>query len=397
MKREERLINPFKPGNGIEPPYLAGRDEELRWFEKSLDTALVLPRNLVISGLRGTGKTVLLKEFGRLCKKKKWLFVQREFDERYCNEQEFTSALLIDIVSKARGMPIKGKKLTKQKIGFIVTEEIPENEDLLSHLLSQYSGLLIDRLESILRDLYSTFAESGFRGLVFMYDEFHTIRDKKIPGNFPLSTLLETFGHLQSKGCRYYLVLSGLPSLFSNLIEAKTYSERMFSVKELSSLSKEATINGIIKPLNLVSRTFDSDLIDKLVEETSGYPYFIQFYGYYLVDMIEKSHITIRDFQKVCPLLLRELDNSFFAGRFARASDSERNILIAMSRISGVSTTAKIHQEIKNTKLKMTYDSLRMSLKRLEEKNLIYKKGRGIYDFTLPLFGKFILRWTERN
>lgn len=393
--REKIFTNPFRPGNGIEPPYLAGRDEELNWFERSLDAALTLPRNLVVSGLRGTGKTVLLKEFEKICQKKKWLFVQREFDERYCNEQEFIGALITDVVGRIKGMPRLGK-LAKRKIGF-VAEEASLDEDFLAYLLSRYSGPLVDRLESILKDLYLAFIESGFHGLVLLYDEFHSVKDKKIPNNFPLSILLEAIGHTQREGFRYYLVLSGLPPLFPNLVEAKTYAERMFSVKELYSLSKDATKAAITKPLKTMHYLFSNDLADRLVEETRGYPYFVQFYGHYLIDIVAKPRITLGDYEKVHSLLLRELDSSFFFGRFERASDSERNVLLAMACLPGSLTTAKICEEVEKVNSKITYDSLRTLLKRLEEKNLIYKRRRGTYDFALPLFGEFVLRWTRRN
>jgi Cdc6-like AAA superfamily ATPase len=111
------MFNPFRPGNGVLPPYLAGRDKELKEFERSLETALILPRNLVITGLRGTGKTVLLRKFESLCEKKKWLFVRREFNPKLCKETDFLIALLTDIITKVKGVSL-AKELSRPLMGF---------------------------------------------------------------------------------------------------------------------------------------------------------------------------------------------------------------------------------------------------------------------------------------
>jgi hypothetical protein len=158
----------------------------------------------------------------------------------------------------------------------------------------------------------------------YLYDEFHFIEDGKITDNFPLSLLLESFSHVQQDGLRYYLVLSGLPPLFPNLVKAKTYAERMFSVKGLENLSKEASKKAINVPLKDYKISFTDELIDTIVEETQGYPYFLQFYPYYLIQNIPKKKIGSKDFNEMYPLILKELDESFFSGRFNRASDSER-------------------------------------------------------------------------
>lgn len=379
------MQNPFKPGNGIEPPYLAGREEELRWFEKSLTAALTLPRNLVISGIRGTGKTVLLKEFEDICRKKNWLFIQREFNERHCNETEFIHAILTDVITKVKGASI-AKKLSLRKPGFMA-EEIPISGDFLSKLLSKYPGPLGDRLEAILKDLYFAFNESGFNGLVLLYDEFHMVKDKRTPNDFPLSMLLETFGHVQKQGMRYYLVLSGLPPLFPNLVEAKTYAERMFSVKKISSLTEEATIKAITEPLKDSSFTFEEALTDRLTKETRGYPYFIQFYCHYLIDNVPETKITSKDFERIHPLLLRELDESFFMGRFEKASDSEAEVLFTMAKIGSTSTTSELLK-----RLDIENNLLQQLLLKLIEKGLIYRVKKGVYTFSLPLFREFLLR-----
>lgn len=380
------MDNPFRPGNGIMPPYLSGREDEILWFENSLNSALSLPQNLVLSGIRGTGKTVLLRKFENICTQKRWLFVRREFNNKLNQEGEFLSALLTDIVAKTKGISL-AKRLKKPVIGFREEYKEEVEGDFISVLIQKYKGPLGDRLEAILKDVHEAILEAGYNGLVLLYDEFHFIEDGKVNGNYPLSLLLESFSHVQQDGLRYYLVLSGFPPLFPNLVKAKTYAERMFSVKSIINLSREASQKAIRLPLKNSRISFTDELIDTIVEETQGYPYFLQFYPYYLIQNIPKKKITLKDFKEMHPLLLKELDESFFSGRFNRASDGEQKILLKMARLAPEIKFSQLRE-----KAKIDKNYLNQILISLIEKGLIFRIGRGKYKFTLPLFEKFLLR-----
>lgn len=186
---------------------------------------------------------------------------------------------------------------------------------------------------------------------------------------------------------RYYLVLSGLPPLFPNLVKAKTYAERMFSVKGIGNLSKKNSQKAIGFPLRDSNITFTDELIDALVEETQGYPYFLQFYPYFLIQNIPKKKIGSKEFKEMYPLILRELDDSFFSGRFSRTSDGEQRILFEMAKLGLELRVSELREK---TKIDKNY--LNQVLKSLIEKGLIFRVGRGKYRFTLPLFERFLLR-----
>lgn len=380
------MDNPFRPGNGIIPPYLAGREKETLWFKNSLESALSLPQNLVLSGIRGTGKTVLLKKFEEICAKKKWLFVRREFNSKLNQEGEFLDALLTDIITKTKGVSL-AKRLKKPVIGFKKDNIDNTEEDIIYILTQKYKGPLGDKLEAILEDVYESIYKAGYNGLVLLYDEFHFIEDGKIGNNFPLSLLLESFSHAQQKGLRYYLVLSGLPLLFPNMVKSKTYAERMFSVKNIGNLPKEASQKAIRLPLKKSKINFIDDLINTIVKETQGYPYFLQFYPYYLIQNIPKKKIGLIEFNEMYPLILKELDGSFFSGRFNRASDSEQKILFEMAKLVPEIKFSELREK---TKIDKNY--LNQIMINLIEKGLIFRIGRGKYKFTLPLFEKFLLR-----
>lgn len=380
------MDNPFRPGNGIIPPYLAGREKEILWFKNSLDSALSLPQNLVLSGIRGTGKTVLLRKFEEICIKKKWLFVRREFNSKLNQEGEFLNALLTDIITKTKGVSL-AKRLKKPVIGFKKDNIDNTEEDIIYILTQKYKGPLGDKLEAILEDVCESIYKAEYNGLVLLYDEFHFIEDGKIGNNFPLSLLLESFSHAQQKGLRYYLVLSGLPPLFPNMVKSKTYAERMFSVKNIGNLSREASQKAIRLPLKKSKITFIDELINTIVEETQGYPYFLQFYPYYLIQNIPKKKIGLIEFNEMYPLILKELDGSFFSGRFNRASDSEQKILLEMAKLVPEIKFSELREK---TKIDKNY--LNQIMISLIEKGLIFRIGRGKYKFTLPLFEKFLLR-----
>jgi hypothetical protein len=380
------MKNPFRPGNGTMPPYLAGREDELLWFGKSLDSALDLPQNLVLVGIRGTGKTVLLRKFTEICTKKKWLFVMREFNDKLNHEPEFLNALLTDIISKGRGVSLAGR-LRKRVVGFSTVDSVKTERDLISVILQRYSGPLVDRLEAILRDVYESLLGAGHKGLVLLYDEFHFIEDGKIAGNFPLSLLLEGFSHVQRHGLRYYLVLSGIPQLFPNLVRAKTYAERMFKVTTLDNLAAEAAREAVRQPLRQSQITFTNELIGAIARETGGYPYFLQFYPYYLLQNIPKKRLGLREFDEMQSLILRELDESFFSGRFLRASDGEQKLLLEMARLGPEINLSELRERVNIDK-----NYLNQILMSLVRKGLIFRAGRGRYRFALPLFEKFLLR-----
>lgn len=383
MKKRD---NPFRPGNGIMPPYLAGRENEIFWFENSLESALSLPQNLVLLGIRGTGKTVLLRKFEDICSQKRWLFARREFNNKLNQEGEFLNALLTDIITKTKGISL-AKRLKKPVIGFREGYKEDIEGDFISILIQKYKGPLGDRLEAILTDVYEAIIKAEYNGLVLLYDEFHFIEDSKISDNFPLSLLLESFSHVQQEGLRYYLVLSGLPPLFPNLVKAKTYAERMFSVKSLGNLPKEASQEAIGLPLKKSNITFTDELINTIIEETQGYPYFLQFYPYHLIQNIPKKRIGSKEFNEMSPLLLKELDESFFSGRFNRASESEQKILLEMAKLGSEIKFSELREK---TEIDKNY--LNQILISLIEKGLIYRVSRGKYRFTLPLFEKFLIR-----
>ena len=235
---------------------------------------------------------------------------------------------------------------------------------------------------------WPVFERAGKKGVLLLYDEMHNIHDVKETKQYALSSLLEALSYVQREGCRYSLCAIGLPSLKINLKDAKTYTERMFNFQETSNLAPEEAKKALTEPLKKTNHIFDSALTSKIVSETDGYPYFLQFYGYYLIESTTKKRLKIADFDEKRKELLHRLDKIFFEDRFKLASDGERKVLVAMARSEEEEISTK---EIAK-KTSASYGSIIEILARLSEKGLVYRVKKGKYAFTIPLFANFLKR-----
>lgn len=379
------------PGNGIEPKYLAGRGELVEFFSKSLDSFKHgLPHNVVVFGLRGTGKTVLLKRFKNISEGNKWLAVEREFNDRFCDEGAFAEALVKDLLSMASEASVQKRiaEAGKKIADFLKPEEISVFGIKYKPFYKEKRELLEDYLKELLVSNWRLFDKTGIDGVVFLYDEFHTIKDKAGAKSFPLASLLGAMSYAQRNGCRYYLVLSGLPPIKSNLKEAKTYTERMFSFKQVDNLTPGQAKETITQTLKGSGYIFEDELIDAIIRETNGYPYFIQFYGYFIIENTSKTQLTLKDLNALRPALIKELDTSFFEDRYNLASATEKEVLTAIASSSEDDAQAL---ELRK-KTKVTHPHLMELLKRLQEKGLVYRTSRARYGFSIPLFKEYILR-----
>lgn len=383
--------NPFMPGNGIEPKYLAGRGELIEFFSKTLASYKQgLPHNAVIFGLRGTGKTVLLKRFKNIGEGNNWLGVEREFNERYCEETVFAEAIVKDLLAMASEASVQ-KKITeagKKVADFLKPQEITVFGITYKPFYKEKRELLEDYLKDFLVSNWQVFKKAGIEGVVFLYDEFHTIKDKADAKTYPLASILGAMSYAQRNGCKYYLVLSGLPAIKTNLKEAKTYTERMFSFKEVDNLTDQQAKEAITQTLKNSSYSFDNELIEAIVQETKGYPYFVQFYGYFLIDNANKNKIGLTDLNALRATLIKELDVSFFEDRYNLASTKEKQILMAMAAVDENAAPAL---QIRK-KAQTSHHQLMELLKRLQDKGLVYRASRGHYGFTIPLFKEYLRR-----
>ena len=388
--RNEQLANPFRPGNGVAPPYLAGRDRLLIEFE-SFIAEMPLHPNWAITGLRGTGKTVLLAEFAGRAERAGWITLQREVGERHRDDGRLADAIEEDADALRRrlsplavvGQTIEGgvRHLRPRRvtIGDIGYEPAYEGRRLDA----------ADRMRDSLLELDSAVRDSDRPGALLLYDESHLLADDRSRERYPLSGLLAAIGQVQRTVPRVRVVLSGLPTLSLNLKRARTYAERMFRHVVVGNLGRDDSWDALGIPLAGSGRSFALSVVGEIVEGTAGYPYFLQFFGAYVCRSITSPEVDLDSYLAVEPSLLHELDLAFFEDRFEGASPTEQRILEAMARETGHVRLGDLHRELPGL------SGLNLLIRRLVERGLIYRATRGTYDFALPLFRDYLRRRSE--
>jgi hypothetical protein len=394
----QKLTNPFRPGAGHLPPYLAGREDEKREFSRLTDQSVIL-ENLVLTGLRGVGKTVLLETFKPLAQAKGWLWVGTDLSESASlNEANIATRLLTDL-SVTTSRFIIGTTEEKS-LGFTQTVEkqsVTLNFQLLTQIYETTPGLPIDKLKHILEFVWSHIkTNSSIKGIVFAYDEAQNLSDHAEKDQFPLSLLLDTFQSIQRKSIPFMLALTGLPTLFPKLVESRTYSERMFRVIFLDRLKDKAVKEAIQEPLKGYPLQLSSDSIDAIVGLSGGYPYFIQFICREVYDVFVQNITNGSKPSVPTEEIVRKLDSDFFAGRWARATDRQRELLAVIAGLDNCDNEFSVQEVVnfsKETSDKPFSSShVNQMLSALSDAGLVYKNRHGKYSFAVPLLGQFIRR-----
>ncbi len=391
--------NPFRPGAGHQPPYLAGREAERQEFDRLLDQTTIL-ENLVLTGLRGVGKTVLLDTFKPLAIQKGWHWVGTDLSESVSvSEETLATRLLADL-------SVIGSTLTvglREGTGFTATAQ-PTRLDYptLVGIFQATPGLVADKVKAVLELVAQAVAAEGKRGVVFAYDEAQNLADQQDKDQFPLSLLLDVFQSIQRKGVPFMLVLTGLPTLFPKLVEARTFAERMFHVIMLDRLAPPDSRDAVIKPIAHADCPvkFNEESIELVCVQSGGYPYFIQFICREVYDVFIQS-IKATGAATPVPMdaITQKLDTDFFAGRWARATDRQRQLLWCIAHLANSSGEFTVQEivEKSNDELDKGFSNSHASqmLVALGKSGLIYKNRWGKYSLAVPLFDRFILRQTD--
>jgi AAA+ ATPase superfamily predicted ATPase len=392
------IQNPFRPGAGHQPPYLAGREEEKQQFLQLLEQEIIM-HNLIISGLRGIGKTVLLESFRPLSNKKGWLWAGTDCSESSSvDERTMAIRILTDVALITSNISLTGNQIP---LGFSISSE-PQSQSMDFNFLIDYyekaPGLVGDKLKATLLFVWEAIRQlEGIKGIVFAYDEAQTLSDHVKDKQYPLSLLLDVFQFLQKRDIPFMLVLTGLPTLLTKLVETRTYSERLFSVMMLEKLNQEESKDAILKPITKANHpaVFDNESVKVIYEHSGGYPYFIQFICREAYDVFEQQ--LARNEVPTVPIMaiLQKLDNDFFAGRWEKATDREQELMSVIANAGliefGVQNVVELSQ--KSDIKAFSSSQVNQMFNRLITISLIFKNKRGSYSFAVPLLEGFIKRW----
>lgn len=398
----KRIENPFRPGAGHMPPYLAGRTAEQDEMKQLLKQRVVLS-NLVLTGLRGVGKTVLLETFKPLSQGAGWLWCGTDLSESASvTEQTMATRILADIALVTSALIVR--ETSQLEMGFTRTTRVihePLSYEILVERYNKAPGLPSDKLKNILEFVWSVMPQAAISGIIFAYDEAQTLADHAEDKQFPLSLLLDVFQSLQRKNIPFMLVLTGLPTLSMKLVEARTYSERMFHTLFLKRLDHDDAKQAILHPVTdgKCPITFSDETVEGIIERTAGYPYFIQFFCREVFDVwiskIQKGEVPSVPTADIT----RKLDSDFFHGRWAKSTDRQRELLQVVSLLPNADQEFAVQEVVaaSNDYLAKPFTASHVSqmLSSLSEAGLVYKNRHGKYSLAVPLLGQFIRRQTS--
>jgi hypothetical protein len=396
ISSSDAFENPFTPGAGHAPPYLAGRVAEREEFERLLGQTTIL-ENLVLTGLRGVGKTVLLDSFKPIALMNNWHWVGADLSESVSvSEEALALRLCADLSVIGSTMTVRQDRA----VGF-TGESRDTNLDFstLRAIYDRTPGLVLDKMKAVLEIVAEATTRESKAGIIFAYDEAQNLADRQADDQYPLSMLLDVFQSIQRKGIPFMLVLTGLPTLFPKLVEARTFAERMFHVLTLDRLNAADSRDAVTKPIEHTECPvrFTEESVQLVCDQSGGYPYFIQFICREIYDaFIQSQQATGAPTPVPMEGIVEKLDTDFFAGRWARVTDRQRQLLWCVATLESADGEFSVQEVVAATekRLDKSFSSSHANqmLSALGKAGLIYKNRWGKYSLAVPLFDRFILR-----
>jgi hypothetical protein len=390
--------NPYAPGAGQRPPELAGRDRELRQFEVTLErVAAGRPeRSMVLSGLRGVGKTVLLNALRSLAVKRAWgtgkiearpdqsvrlplaqavHAAVREVAHRHRDPErvDAVAGVLKSFALRTKLDDRKGVRWQPASIG----ADVPAAKGR-----ADSGDLELDMIE-LFTDVAELAGDLGV-GIGIFIDEMQDIPQAE------LAALCGAVHEISQQGAPLVVVGAGLPHLPVALSASKSYAERLFRYVAVDRLPREMADRALLVPAGTEDVDYEPDALDELYRLTDGYPYFVQAYGKVTWDVAVESPIRVSDVAEAAPEAEGELAVGFFGARYDRATPAERDYMRAMAELGADSndkavTTARVAETLGRKP-----QSLSPARDGLIKKGLVYSSERGTVAFTVPHFGKYL-------
>lgn len=384
------IKNPFSPGAGSPPPELVGRDPILEQARILLGRVKQKKpeKSMLLTGLRGVGKTVLLNEIKRMADSDGYRTISIEAHEGKALGAliaPYLRSLLYDLDRIAgTGDKVKrGLAVLRSFIGAIklTVGDISIGLDIDPEKGSADSGDLEIDLPNLFVAIGEA-AEDRNSAVAIFIDEIQYFSQKE------LGALIMAMHKIQQRQLPLVLLGAGLPILPAMAGESKSYAERLFSFPHIGALSQEDTAKALQEPAQDAGVAFEGDALDEVFHLTKGYPYFLQEWGYVAWNLATTSPITLPVVQDARKVVIPRLDENFFRVRFDRLTPSEKNFLRAIAELGpGAHRTGDIAEILK---VKVT--SLGPVRAKLINKGMIYSPAHGDLDFTVPLFDDFMIR-----
>ena len=378
--------NPYAPGAGTKPPALTGRDEEIEAFVVLIERLGqgVPGQSMIVKGLRGVGKTVLLNTFEDLAVERDWIPIFKECEPatslpalvaRHCRRVIEDLRPTARAARRLRGVVNRlGTFTVVDPNGFELRFDLDRGTAAPDTLSDDFVDLLLE---------VGGLAQERGRGVVFLLDEVQFLHPDEF-GPFVVG-----LHRINQKGLPLTCVAAGLPTLPALAGEAKSYAERLFTYPTIDRLERAAADEALVRPAWVRNVEFAKGALDLAYQETRGYPYFIQEYGKFAWNVASGSRIERADMRRGGELARHALDDGFFLVRAERATDAERRFMRAMA---GIGTAPYTTGDIVRALGKRSASQLSVQRESLIRKGLVYSPRTGQLDFTVPMFSDYLLR-----
>lgn len=382
--------NPYNPGAGAPPPALVGREDAMYAFDIAVRRFALgrSARSMLLTGLRGVGKTVLLREFGRISERAGWVYQKIEATEDLAFPE--TLALLVrkSILRLSAGQ--RAVERARQAWGvlrsFQIRWKLPVNGDIVAEFdpLPGYadSGSLDHDLSDLFVEV-GELAKGRECGVLFTIDEMQYLSKRD------LTALIVGLHGISQEQLPFVVAGAGLPSLLALVGDARSYAERLFEFREINSLAPDEAKAALVEPAESEGVSWRSDALEQVVTRTKGYPYFLQEFGKQVWNIAEGfDEISSADVEAATPVATDELDKGFFRVRIDRTTDTERSYLSAMASLgAGPYASGDVAAAMGRTTTQVGPQR-----DALIKRGLCYSPRYGVIDFTVPMFDQFIRR-----
>lgn len=381
--------NPFAPGAGTPPPELAGREDLLERNAIALDRIRAgrAARPSILYGLRGVGKTVLLSRLRDAAEAEGFTIVSLEAPEHRSLPGVLVPSLRAALLrlNRIKQATAGVTRALRALAGFAKLKVKYDDIEVALDFESEPGLADSGDLDADLADLMIAAGEAAREresAIVLVIDELQYVPEEQ------LAALISALHRANQRQVPVTMLAAGLPQLLGQMGRAKSYAERLFEFIEVGPLNAKAASSAIRVPIEREEETIDGDALEAIVEQTQGYPYFLQEWGKHSWDTAEASPITREHVKAATTTALADLDASFFRVRFDRLTPAEKRYLRSMATLGpGPHRSGDIAEA-----LGVRVSSVAPTRNSLITKGMLYSPAHGDTAFTVPLFDAFMRR-----
>ena len=393
MKEGEdmNLYNPYTPGAGFPPSFLAGRDDTIENAEQTLLYVQngIVQRSKIYYGLRGVGKTVLVNKIEEMADDNLVMYEHLEVSE----DGSFKSMMATSVQKLLTQMSVKAeiKQFAHKAISVLKAFQIKYSQGNMEYsfnmgdIIPAYGTADTGQFENDLKEILISMgvvAKKTDNLVCFFIDEVQYLKQEE------LTALMTALHRINQKQLPILIFAAGLPKIAKLAGDSKSYAERLFEFVSVDSLKYEDAKQALVEPALDQNVQYTQEAIDYIIEATGGYPYFLQEYGKQAWDKMTDRCIDLNCVKEARRDFIYSLDKSFFKVRYDRATKREKDFMFGMVKCGDLPCTIA---EVAN-QMGTTPKSIGPLRSQLIHKGFIYATSYGEIDFTVPQFDKYLLR-----